>query len=128
MSDPINHPEHYTTGRIEPIEVIEDQGWLEGWALGNAISYIVRASHKGKQVEDLKKAIRCLEFFISHLETGNCKRSDLEARELDARACVGDEWSHMLPVSVRTHNCPDDGRYTFTGNAHDIDPGGGYER
>lgn len=50
----VNHPEHYNTGNIEVIDAIED--WGMGFHDGNAIKYIARAGHKGKELEDLKKA------------------------------------------------------------------------
>jgi mRNA-degrading endonuclease toxin of MazEF toxin-antitoxin module len=55
-SDPVNHPSHYTDGRIEVIDYIEDKGL--GYHLGNAVKYISRAGKKDptKKVEDLKKA------------------------------------------------------------------------
>ena len=52
--DAINHPSHYTSGSIETIEVIED--WDLGFCLGNVIKYVGRADHKGKPLEDLRKA------------------------------------------------------------------------
>jgi hypothetical protein len=52
--DMINHPKHYTFGRFEVIDVIEDAGL--DYHLGNVIKYILRARHKGKYLEDLKKA------------------------------------------------------------------------
>jgi hypothetical protein len=56
MSDVINKPSHYTRGKIETIDVIED--WQLGFHLGNAVKYICRAGHKdpARTVEDLKKA------------------------------------------------------------------------
>jgi hypothetical protein len=54
MSDPVNHPSHYTQGAIETIDVIED--WNLGYHLGQVIKYISRCDHKGKRLEDLKKA------------------------------------------------------------------------
>jgi len=54
--DNINHPAHYTFGKkFEVIDVIED--WSLDYHLGNAIKYIARCEHKGKKIEDLKKAI-----------------------------------------------------------------------
>lgn len=50
----VNHPPHYTFGRIEVIEAIED--WGLGYHLGNVIKYVARADRKGKRLEDLKKA------------------------------------------------------------------------
>lgn len=54
MSDPVNHPGHYTQGKIEPIDVIED--WKLDYHVGSALKYIARHKHKGKPLEDLKKA------------------------------------------------------------------------
>lgn len=55
MSDPIN-PTHYTSGRIEVIDFIEDKGL--GFHLGNVIKYTARAGKKDpdKYIEDLRKA------------------------------------------------------------------------
>ena len=57
MNDPVNHPSHYTDGKIEVIDFIEDKKL--GFHLGNAVKYIARAGKKdpNKEVEDLKKAI-----------------------------------------------------------------------
>lgn len=52
--DVINHPSHYTRGKIEVIDFIEDQQLP--YHLGNVIKYIARAGHKGDKLEDLKKA------------------------------------------------------------------------
>jgi hypothetical protein len=54
-TDPVNHPRHYTFGRYEVIDVLED--WFPSdpllWQVGK---YIARARHKGNTLEDLKKA------------------------------------------------------------------------
>lgn len=63
-ADSVNHPTHYTTGKIEVIEVIEDQKL--GFHLGNAIKYILRASHKGREREDLEKAKWYIDRYIQH--------------------------------------------------------------
>lgn len=67
----IDHPPHYTRGKIEPIDVIED--WLLGFHLGNALKYIARAGHKdpAKTVEDLKKAAWYLQREIDRRERGS---------------------------------------------------------
>ena len=54
MGDNVSHPAHYNVGKIEVIEAIED--WGLNFGLGNAVKYIARADHKGKPIEDLKKA------------------------------------------------------------------------
>ena len=62
MVDVINHPQHYTLGKIEVIDFIEDKGL--NFNLGNVVKYVARAGHKkssgksmdAKALEDLKKA------------------------------------------------------------------------
>ena len=68
INDPINHPAHYTSGSIEVIDFLEDQGF--GFHLANAVKYICRAGKKdpGKTVEDLRKAIWYINRYISLLE------------------------------------------------------------
>ena len=63
-NDPVNHPAHYTTGKIEVIDYIEDQKLP--YHLGNAVKYISRAGKKDKDktVEDLKKAVWYIERYI----------------------------------------------------------------
>jgi hypothetical protein len=55
MSDPVDHPSHYTFGKFEVIDVLED--WFPTdpllWQVGK---YIARAGHKSSLIEDLKKA------------------------------------------------------------------------
>lgn len=57
VHDPVNKPAHYTDGKIEVIDFIEDKKL--GFCLGNAVKYISRAGKKDpdKEVEDLRKAI-----------------------------------------------------------------------
>lgn len=54
MNDNVNHPEHYNShpSGVECIEITEHFNFC----LGNAVKYIWRASLKGKEVEDLRKA------------------------------------------------------------------------
>lgn len=62
--DQVNHPSHYTSGKIEVIDFIEDQRL--GYHLGNAIKYISRAGKKDpkKELEDLNKAIWYIKRYI----------------------------------------------------------------
>lgn len=55
-NDPVTRPAHYTDGKIEVIDFIEDKKL--GFCLGNAVKYIARAGKKDptKEVEDLLKA------------------------------------------------------------------------
>lgn len=64
--DQINHPSHYNHGSIEPIDVIED--WGLGFCDGNALKYIARFRHKGRALEDLKKARWYLDRLIQQTE------------------------------------------------------------
>ena len=66
--DPVNHPAHYTSGKIEVIDFIEDQKL--SYHLGNAVKYICRAGKKdpAKTAEDLKKAVWYLNRKIKELE------------------------------------------------------------
>ena len=68
MNDVVNHPAHYTDGKIEVIEFIEDKGL--NFHRGNAVKYISRAGKKdpAKEIEDLKKAIWYLNREIGRLE------------------------------------------------------------
>lgn len=68
VCDNVNHPSHYTSGRIEVIDFIEDQHL--GFHLGNAVKYISRAGRKDadKTVEDLRKAAWYLNRQIERLE------------------------------------------------------------
>lgn len=56
-NDAVNHPSHYTDGKIEVIDFIEDKGL--NFHRGNAVKYIARAGKKNpeKEAEDLSKAI-----------------------------------------------------------------------
>ena len=53
-NDNVNHPKQYNShpSRVECIEITEHMNFC----LGNAVKYIWRASLKGKEVEDLRKA------------------------------------------------------------------------
>lgn len=57
MNDIINHPSHYTDGKIEVIDFIEEKQL--NFHRGNAIKYIARAGKKNKEteIEDLEKAV-----------------------------------------------------------------------
>ena len=54
MNDNVNHPKHYNShpSGVDCIEITEHMNFC----LGNAVKYIWRASLKGKEVEDLRKA------------------------------------------------------------------------
>ena len=64
--DPIHRPAHYTQSAVEPIDAIE--AWGLGYHLGNVVKYIARHQHKGRPIEDLKKAAWYLAREIGRLE------------------------------------------------------------
>ena len=76
MSDMINHPQHYTLGKIEVIDFIEDKGL--NFNLGNVVKYVARCGRKkspgksmdAKALEDLKKARWYIEREIMIREKG----------------------------------------------------------
>lgn len=69
-SDNVNHPKHYTAGKIEVIRIMEDQLTDEeyrGYIKGQVIKYITRERNKNG-LEDLKKAAWYLDRLIKRLE------------------------------------------------------------
>lgn len=67
MSDAVNHPRHYTMGKIEVIDFIEDQNL--GFHEGNVVKYVARAKHKGTELQDLEKAAWYLRRLIERTRT-----------------------------------------------------------
>lgn len=61
-NDPVNHPSHYTKGKIEVADFIADQKL--NFDRGNAVKYVCRAGSKdpNKEIQDLEKAI----WYINH--------------------------------------------------------------
>ena len=60
LEDVVNKPKHYNTGNIECIEAIEESMSsvaFKGYLKGNCMKYLWRYDYKGKQVEDLQKAM-----------------------------------------------------------------------
>lgn len=57
--DMVNHPSHYTYGKVECIDAIEESMSTEafrGYCKGAAMKYLWRYERKGKPLEDLQKA------------------------------------------------------------------------
>ena len=71
MNDVVNHPSHYTDGKIEVIDFIEQKNL--NFHRGNAVKYIARAGKKDpkKEVEDLRKAVWYLNREIKRLTGEN---------------------------------------------------------
>lgn len=59
--DMVNNPAHYTSGRVEAIEVIEDAilnapTTMDGFLQGQVLKYMLRLWHKIDAKEDAEKA------------------------------------------------------------------------
>ena len=54
----INHPNHYNKGGMEVAVAMDLLNFPSQW-LGHALKYACRSPHKGKELEDLKKAVWC---------------------------------------------------------------------
>lgn len=69
MKDPVNNPEHYTSGNIECLDAIKAALGenYEHYVQGNLIKYIWRYKHKNG-LEDLKKAKFYIDDLIAHLD------------------------------------------------------------
>jgi len=73
QADAVSHPSHYTQGRFETIEMIEEvtQGYSDGYVsycVGNALKYLARAPFKHESpAEDIAKARAYLDFAIKRL-------------------------------------------------------------
>lgn len=76
--DDVTRPKHYTDGKIEVIDYIEDKNL--GFCLGNVVKYVSRAgkkhsadkSDKEKMIQDLKKAQWYLSRRIMEIEEELC--------------------------------------------------------
>ena len=72
MSDPVNHPEHYTAGRYEAIDVIEDAVQhapdpVLGALQWQALKYLLRMWGKGNPAQDAAKAQWYIERLVAKL-------------------------------------------------------------
>ena len=86
MSDNVNHPSHYTSGKVECIDALEAataglQG-IEAVCTANAIKYLWRWRQKNG-IEDLKKAV----WYINHL---------LERLSPDPEPELENEWEKQV--------------------------------
>lgn len=71
IKDNVNHPSHYTQGKVECIDAIEaatvHKNGLDAVCTANIIKYIWRCENKNG-IEDLKKARWYLDKMIQHNE------------------------------------------------------------
>lgn len=70
-NDAVQHPSHYTQGKVECIEALESAtaglSGIEAVCTANAIKYLWRQSRKNK-VEDLKKCLWYVQYLIDYYE------------------------------------------------------------
>jgi hypothetical protein len=64
MTDPVNHPKHYTSGNIECLDAIKSAlgDNYKYYVQGNLIKYVWRFNHKNG-LQDLQKA----QFYLNDL-------------------------------------------------------------
>ena len=79
----VSHPEHYKgVCGLEAIEVMKNflpkyQNSHVSYLIGNVIKYVLRAPSKGKEMEDLMKAMEYLDLAIKELKWEEGKEEDL---------------------------------------------------
>jgi len=67
MSDQVNHPDHYNSGKVECIDGLESalgDEQFKGFLRGNALKYLWRCGYKDKPLQELGKA----KWYIDKLE------------------------------------------------------------
>ena len=75
QNDPVNHPAHYTNGKIEVADFIADQRL--NFDRGNAVKYLCRAGMKDPacEIQDLEKASWYIKHEIKTLKERNNDRN-----------------------------------------------------
>ena len=71
--DKVNHPTHYTSTKIETIDIIQDKltaEAFEGFCIGNVLKYLTRYRQKNG-LEDLQRARWYLDKIIRVKEESN---------------------------------------------------------
>lgn len=81
MSDMVNSPKHYTAGKFETIDVIEDAvqhapDAILGGMQWQALKYLIRLWHKDSALQDAQKARWYLNRLISRLEAQQPKEDE----------------------------------------------------
>ena len=81
--DPVNHPSHYTDGKIEVIDFFEDKNL--NFHRGNAVKYISRAGKKDptKEKEDILKAIWYLQRDVQRMDAAEAAANAVKAHSED---------------------------------------------
>ena len=80
--DPVKHPAHYTSGRIEVLDAIEE--WDLTYGIGNVVKYCARA---GKKTDDKLQDLCKAKFYLDR-EIEKLQRDRLEGRSFKAKDTV----------------------------------------
>lgn len=75
MTDPVNHPAHYTAGAVEVIAILEQAAAVApdpvlGGLQWQCLKYLLRMWLKGNALQDAQKARWYLDRLINKLEVG----------------------------------------------------------
>ena len=88
MDDVVNHPSHYTSGKVECIEAIEasmSKTAFKGFLKGNCIKYLYRYEDKNGS-EDLKKCRWYLNKLIEIVQAEDLVKERIKTQ---SAACTG---------------------------------------
>lgn len=79
MVDAVFSPPHYTQGGLEVIDIMEAKmspDDFRAYLYGNVLKYLLRCKYKGKEVEDLRKALWYLGRLVSnHEDPSPCQQT-----------------------------------------------------
>lgn len=102
-NDAVNHPSHYTDGKIEVITYIDDKNF--NYCRGNAIKYISRAGKKNpeKEIEDLKKAEWYIHHEIERLQKIKAQKIKDQKIKEEASKRAKESWTE-LPKTITRFN------------------------
>lgn len=101
MADMVNHPEHYTRGSVEVIDVIDGvvadiEDSSIGYSVGNAIKYLLRCPYKENMYRDLNKALWYINHAIELMGGENADDIEIEDEvELDIQTVFNDDITNV---------------------------------
>lgn len=106
INNVVNHPSHYTDGKFEVIDFMDDSGVMENACLANAVKYISRAGKKDKNKtkEDLQKASWYLGYFIKKEYKNPSAECGISVKEYCADKKLSRELTSVLMDIILTDN------------------------
>ena len=66
QDEPLHLNKHYRVGAMQPWDIIDE--WELNFYEGNVLKYLLRAKHKGSQLDDYIKAKHYLQRLIENME------------------------------------------------------------